>query len=370
MPKSFSIFFSILILTSSLAGCTEDVKEIGEDIKDIGDEILENVPFISKSLCFLSTVYDASVDGYVSRNIVPESGTIDFINEYGAQLELEVPSHGALVNHTSDIAKQLAYTGLSVHPAGKAAALSIKGIELVGGRACAIFGDEVDNEAWSNYTYLLASMDNEQFGDFAFKAAAQFVSTSEQGVSNNQENIQLELNFIANMSDECRESCGFDDRSILFEEEIGLTSAFGVTRDSAFALDGDLETYAYSSAFLCPNLHTAELDDCISHGSSILQIPGEYQEDDNVDVTYRSLQVCPGEDSENCSRESVAIDLYFCNSALECSSPISVDTCDNCSETYLVEQDSNWMVYVLRIADTHPDNAVDLKVFECSQNQE
>jgi hypothetical protein len=369
MQKANSVVFSVMILLSSLAGCLE---EIEEKAYSVVDEVIERFYSpIQKSLCFLSTVYDAAWDATISSKV---NNIID-LQEFGQHLEIDIPDTAFAVNATSDAAKNIAYKALSIHPTGRIVTLVIQYIEFLGERACVVLGDEVDDSTWYNYTYQITSLiagpqpsDISQTSDIAFQATARIISDVNIARSESSPELIFQMNLIANISEDCLNVCGFDENVYLFEEGIGLTSSFGVSRDVWFALDGDDDTYAFSAAHLCPDLH-APPESCIQSGSSILEIPGNFVEGNILGIHYDSFMSCPNDEGEKCSRESVSIDLYYCQSATDCSNPISLDACEGCYEELQISKNSNWIAFILRLSDSSLDNGVALKLFELHQRE-
>lgn len=361
------ILFSILLVCSSFAGCVQSAEEVKDTIIEVGEEIVEaGKSLISKTLCFGSTVIDASVDGFVSGKV-----NLALESEYNQYLELDVPDRAAFVNDSSDMVKKLpvaALTKLS-HPYAKVAVVTIKSIDKYGDRACAVITDDVDDDTWYNYTFALAEYASENKyapENLLFSTTARLISSVTDARSETQPPMELELNFVAGMTPSCMAYCGFDDETLVFEEGLGLTSAFGVTRDAESALDGDVDTYAFSSAFLCPDLHSTP-EECIESGASVLNIPGDYEQGNILDFNYQALFSCPSEDGESCSRESVSIDMYFCDGSNDCSSPVSITECSDCNGETEITKSATSILFVLKISDTHPDNAVSIKLFELSQ---
>lgn len=368
MKGFHEILFSILIVCSSFAGCMQSAEEVKDTIVEVGEEIVEvGISVISKTLCFGSTVIDASVDGLVSGavNLALES-------EYNQYLELDVPDKAAVVNITSDVVKNLPYTLLTKipHPSAKVAVITIKAVEMIGDRACAVIADDVSDDVWYNYTFGLAEYASENKyapENLLFSTTARLIPSASNAGGDAQP-VELELNLVAGMTSTCMASCGFDDDTLVFKEDFGLISAFGVTRDTEFALDADMDTYAFSSAFLCPDLHSTP-ENCIESGASVLNIPGDYEQGNILDFNYQALFSCPSEDGEECSRESVSIDMYFCDGSSDCSSPVSITECSNCNGEMEITKSSTSILFVLNIADTHPDNGVSIKLFELSQRE-
>ena len=363
------VLFSILLVCSSFAGCVQSAEEVKDTIVEVGEEIVEaGKSLISKTLCFGSTVIDASVDGFVSGKV-----NLALESEYNQYLELDVPDRAAFVNDSSDMVKKLPVAGLTKlsHPYAKVAVVTIKSIDKYGDRACAVITDDVDDDTWYNYTFALAEYASENKyapENLLFSTTARLVSSLTDARGEAQPPIELELNFVAGMTPSCMASCGFDDETLVFEEGLGLTSAFGVTRDAESALDGDVDTYAFSSAFLCPDLHSTP-EECIESGASVLNIPGDYEQGNILDINYQALFSCPSEDGESCSRESVSIDMYFCDGSNDCSSPVSITECSDCNGETEITKSATSILFVLKISDTHPDNAVSIKLFELSQRE-
>ena len=368
MKGVHGILFSILLVCSSFAGCLQSAEEVKETIVEVGEDLVEaGKSVISKTLCFGSTVIDASVDGFVSGKV-----NLALESEYNQYLELDVPDKAAFVNDTSDVAKTLPYTLLTKvqHPAAKAAVITIKTVEMIGDRACAVIADDVNDDMWYNYTFALAEYASENKyapENLLFSTTARLISSASNAGGDAQP-TELEINFVAGMTPSCMASCGFDDDTLVFQEGLGLTSAFGVTRDTEFALDADIDTYAFSSAFLCPDLHSTP-ENCIESGASVLNIPGDYDRGNILDFNYQALFSCPSEDGEACSRESVSIDMYFCDGNNDCSSPVSITECSDCNEEMEITKSATSVLFVLKITDTHPDNAVSIKLFELSQRE-
>ena len=87
MKSVHGILFSILLVCSSFAGCVQSAEEVKDTIVEVGEEIVEaGKSLISKTLCFGSTVIDASVDGFVSGKV-----NLALESEYNQYLELDVP---------------------------------------------------------------------------------------------------------------------------------------------------------------------------------------------------------------------------------------------------------------------------------------
>ena len=363
MDKLFPIFSCMLILFSSFAGCTQ-VEEAVEKIEDVVDEILiEPLPsLIQKSLCVASTVYDATWDGFVSGKT-----QIDII-DYGAKaLEIDLPERAVVVNETSDKLRQLTYTALSSSSATKIPALLVRTLEYHGDRACIVLGDEFDDDWWYNYTYSLAEFASSP-KNIAFQTTARLISDSVSGRSDSHTDINFTINLMANMTDSCMEICGYDEHMLVFEEGTGLTSIFAETRDMHMALDNDFDTSAYSSANLCPSPDSVP-EHCMENGSAILQLPGDFLRGSKVETTYRAAMSCPQEEREDCSREAVSIDMYFCQSSTVCSDPIAIEACDECNEIHEVNIDSKWVIFVLRLTNTHDENAVSINLYELNHRQ-